>query len=131
MSGLFLFSTSLPFNPSAQTKQSGWDNFFQSNLTPFFFIETLADLEKQFKSGKSPEDVVGDIALKTPDRDAYPNAHHQHLVEAELYGLDPSGGWTRHLGRQEVRHLGRTKGNCIFPITGRGGVSALANMRLS
>jgi len=64
------------------------DNFFQSNLTPLFFIETLADLEKQVKSGKRPEDVVGDIALKTPDRGAHPNAHHLRLVEAELYGME-------------------------------------------
>ena len=64
------------------------DNFFQTNLTPLFFIETLADLEKQTKSGKKPEDVVGDIALKAPDRGAHPNAHHQRLVEAELFGVD-------------------------------------------
>ena len=74
---------------SLSTDEAVWlDNFFQSNLTPLFFIETLADLEKQFKSGKNPEDVVGDIALKTPDRGAHPNAHHRRLAEAELYGLD-------------------------------------------
>jgi hypothetical protein len=64
------------------------DNFFQSNVTPLFFIETLADLEKQVKRGKTPEEIVGDIALKTPDRGAYPNAHHRRLVEAELFGVD-------------------------------------------
>jgi hypothetical protein len=74
---------------SLSTDEAVWlDNFFQSNLTPLFFIETLADLEKQIKSGKSPEDVVGDIALKAPDRGAHPNAHHRRLIEAELYGLD-------------------------------------------
>jgi len=74
---------------SFSTDEAVWlDNFFQSNLTPLFFIETLADLEKKIKGGKSPEDVVGDIALKAPDRGAHPNAHHWRLVEAELYGLD-------------------------------------------
>ena len=74
---------------SLSADEAVWlDNFFQSNLTPLFFIETLADLEKQMKSGKSPEDVVGDIALKAPDRGAHPNAHHRRLVETELYGLD-------------------------------------------
>lgn len=74
---------------SLSTDEAVWlDNFFQSNLTPLFFIETLADLEKQIKSGERPEDVVGDIALKTPDRGAHPNAHHRRLLEAELYGLD-------------------------------------------
>jgi hypothetical protein len=74
---------------SLSTDEAVWlDNFFQSNITPLFFIETLADLEKQIKRGKKPEDVVGDIALKTPDRGAHPNAHHRRLLEAELYGLD-------------------------------------------
>jgi hypothetical protein len=74
---------------SLSTDEAVWlDNFFQSNLTPLFFIETLADLEKHVRNGKRPEDVVGDIALKTPDRGAHPNAHHRRLVEAELYGVD-------------------------------------------
>jgi hypothetical protein len=74
---------------SLSADEAVWlDNFFQTNITPLFFIETLADLQKQVKNGKTSEDVVGDIALKTPDRGAQPNAHHRRLVEAELYGLD-------------------------------------------
>jgi hypothetical protein len=74
---------------SFSTDEAVWlDNFFQSNLTPLFFIETLGDLEKEVKGGKKPEDIVGDIALKAPDRGAHPNAHHRRLVEAELFGLD-------------------------------------------
>ncbi|HEY0702968.1 MAG TPA: hypothetical protein VGD60_09400 [Candidatus Acidoferrales bacterium] len=74
---------------SLSADEAVWlDNFFQSNLTPLFFIETLADLEKQVRKGKKSEDVVGDIALKTPDREAYPNAHHHRLGLAELFGWD-------------------------------------------
>jgi hypothetical protein len=66
------------------------DNFFQSNITPLFFIETLADLEKEKKvsGGRASEDVVRDIALKAPDIQANPNAHHLRLLESELFGLD-------------------------------------------
>ena len=35
---------------SLSTDEAVWlDNFFQSNITPLFFIETLADLEKEIK----------------------------------------------------------------------------------
>jgi hypothetical protein len=35
-----------------------------SNITPLFYIETLADLEKEVRAGKTPEQVVGEIAFK-------------------------------------------------------------------
>ncbi len=35
-----------------------------SNITPLFFVECLADLEKQIKS--TPEQLVGSLALRTP-----------------------------------------------------------------
>src|SRR5580700_8891139 len=63
------------------------DNFFNSNITPLFFIETLADLEKEVSGGRPPEEVVRDSALKAPDMQANPNAHHLWLIEGELYGL--------------------------------------------
>jgi hypothetical protein len=64
------------------------DNFFTSNITPLFFMETLADLEKEVRGGRTPEDVVGDLALKTPDLHSNPNAHHLRLMESELRGWD-------------------------------------------
>ena len=43
--------------------ESMWlENFFISNITPLFFMETLTDLEKEVRSGRTPEDVVGKIA---------------------------------------------------------------------
>ena len=50
-----------PLNPD----EAHWlDSFFMSNITPLFYIETLADLEKEVRAGKTPEQVVGEIAFK-------------------------------------------------------------------
>jgi hypothetical protein len=68
--------------------ESVWlENFFLTNITPLFYIETLADLEKQVRSGRTPEEVVGSIARKTPDMSSYPNVHHTTLLAAELRGV--------------------------------------------
>lgn len=61
------------------------DNFYISNITPLFFIETLADLEKEIKQGRTPEEVVGNLAYKTPDMNSKPNAHHVTLLDGELF----------------------------------------------
>jgi hypothetical protein len=61
--------------------------YFLSNVTPLFYVETLADLEKAVAEGRRPEDVVAALADKTPS-DAYPNVHHRTLIEAELHGQD-------------------------------------------
>ncbi len=62
------------------------DTFFLSNITPLFFIETLADLEKQVRKGRTPEEVVGSLAYKAPDMGSKVNAHHTGLLAAELFG---------------------------------------------
>jgi hypothetical protein len=62
------------------------DNFFLSNITPLFFIETLADLEKEIRAGRTPEQVVGSIAYKTPDQSSKCNIHHASLLAGELSG---------------------------------------------
>ncbi len=62
------------------------DNFFLTNITPLFFIETLADLEKEVHSGRTPEEVVGNLAYKTPDMQSRPNVHHATLLAGELSG---------------------------------------------
>lgn len=77
------------------------DNFFMTNITPLFFIETLADLEKEVRKGKTPEQVVGEIAYKTPDMSPRSNVHHMALAWGELLGK----------GKIEMRG---------FPILGRG-----------
>jgi hypothetical protein len=64
------------------------DNFFLCNLTPLFFIEVLGDLEKQVRAGRTPEQVVGSLAYRTPDASCRPNVHHMTLLAAELTGAD-------------------------------------------
>jgi hypothetical protein len=61
------------------------DTFYLPNITPLFFVETLADLEKEVAEGRTPEQVVGHLAEKTPLRGA-PNAHHASLCLANLLG---------------------------------------------
>lgn len=64
------------------------DCFYLCNITPLFFVETLADLEKQVRGNRSPEHVVGSLAYKTPEMSARPNVHHATLIEGELRGLE-------------------------------------------
>lgn len=59
--------------------------FFSANIVPLFYVETLADLEKDLGSGRSAEGLVGMLAAKTPT-DAYPNVHHRALVIGDLLG---------------------------------------------
>lgn len=63
------------------------DQFYLTNITPVFFVETLADLEKEIRSGRKPEEIVGSLAIKTPDFSSKPNADYKHLLEGELWGL--------------------------------------------
>ncbi len=64
-----------------------FDAFFIANVVPLFYVETLADLEKEMKRGKDPEDLVGMLATKTPSA-AYPNVFHRQLVLGELAGQE-------------------------------------------
>ena len=62
------------------------DQFFLSNITPLFFMETLADLEKEMRKGRRPEAVVGSLAEKTPDMQSTASVHHSRLLNGELFG---------------------------------------------
>lgn len=69
--------------------ESNWlDNFYYSIITPLFFMETLADLEKEVGRGRTPEDVVGGLAYKTPDMSATACAHHRSILGSTLMGQD-------------------------------------------
>jgi hypothetical protein len=40
--------------------ESAWlDNFYRTNITPLFYVETLADLEKRSPANRTPEDEPG------------------------------------------------------------------------
>jgi len=72
------------------------DNFYMSTITPLFFDECLADLEKAMRSKSTPEQLVGSLANRTPDVQGNPNAHHLNILQAELSRqLD----FTRIMGR--------------------------------
>jgi len=60
------------------------DNFYMSNITPLFFVECLADLEKAIKSRSMPEQLVGSLATRTPEAQACANIHHQTILQGEL-----------------------------------------------
>jgi hypothetical protein len=53
------------------------DNFYMSNITPLFYVECLADLERKMVRMKStPEQLVGSLAERTPDSQASANVYH-------------------------------------------------------
>jgi hypothetical protein len=61
-------------------------HFYRINLTPIFYVETLADLEKQVADGRTPEHVVGSIAYRTAGMTADANVHHLRICLTELLG---------------------------------------------
>lgn len=69
--------------------ETNWlDNFFYTVITPLFYAETLADLEKEVSRGRTPEQVVGSLAIKTPDLQSTACAHHRKLLGGVFYGED-------------------------------------------
>jgi hypothetical protein len=63
------------------------ETHYLSNITPLFFVETLADLQKTAaKRRQTPEQVVRNLAEKTPPG-ASPNVHHTTLCRGELLGF--------------------------------------------
>jgi hypothetical protein len=65
-----------------------FDHFFHPVICPLFFVETLADLEKAVRQGRTPEQEVGIIADKVPETSGFPNLHHTHLGIANLIGRE-------------------------------------------
>jgi hypothetical protein len=61
------------------------ETFYLTNITPLFFVETLADLKKKVARGRTPEQVVGNLAYKTPPS-GKPNVHHKELCIANFLG---------------------------------------------
>ncbi|MBX8620481.1 hypothetical protein K4754_00425 [Pseudomonas glycinae] len=85
MGPITLFDKS--FLQALSTDESVWfDNFFYPVIAPLFFIETLADLWKTPKAGKSAEDEVGIIAAKTPQMNGGPCYFHHDLCIQDLLG---------------------------------------------
>src|SRR5580704_1418456 len=75
------------FLQSLTVDESTWfDQYFIPVITPLFFVETLADLEKNVGPERSAEDEVRAIADKTPEMSGAPQVHHRTLCISELCG---------------------------------------------
>ncbi len=64
-----------------------FDNFFLTNISPVFYIETLADLAKDVQN-RTSEREVQIIAEKTPQQNGSPNMFHGQLCLGSLLGKD-------------------------------------------
>ena len=85
MEPMLIFDKS--FLESLNPDEAVWlDNFFATCVTPLFFIETLADLEKEVRRGRTPEQVVGSLAYKTPDMKSHGRPFHTWMLLSELRG---------------------------------------------
>jgi len=85
MGPIVLFDKS--FLQSLSVDESVWfDHFFLSNICPLFYVETLADLQKNVKEGRTVEQEVAIIASKFPEMSGWPCAHHVALCTANLAG---------------------------------------------
>lgn len=96
MAAYLIFDKS--FLESLTADEAIWlDNYFTNNITPLFYVETLADLNKSSKKGKierSPEQLVSELASKTPTMHAVPGIHHLRLVLGDMLGREVS--WAHH-----------------------------------
>lgn len=79
------------FLQSLNLDEAVWfDQFFMANISPLFYIETLADLDKETSRGKTAEQVVGNIAEKAPQLHGVPNIFHRELLLTNLMGYPVS-----------------------------------------
>ena len=89
MGPITLFDKS--FLQSLSVDESVWfDHFFLANVCPLFYGETLADLDKTVRTGRTPEQEVGIIADKFPEMHGLPCVYHRTLCTAELSGYTVS-----------------------------------------
>ena len=93
-----------------------FDNFFLSNIAPLFFVETLADLEKAVREGRTPEQEVGIIASKTPELHSSPSFFHGELCISNLMGSNcPMDGRIVRAGGRPVKDSG--KNGIVYDIS--------------
>lgn len=110
MGPMTLFDKS--FLQSLTLDESVWfAHFFSPVVCPLFYVETLADLEKAVRRGRTPEEEVRIIADRFPEISAYPCTHHSELVTASLLG------WPLEMDGRPHRSGGR-----IVQLDGKAGV---------
>lgn len=62
------------------------DQLFMCVVCPLFFVETMTNIAKEFKNGRSAEDVVASLAERTPVTHSYMNTFHINIFLEELHG---------------------------------------------
>jgi len=97
------------FLQALSTDEAVWfDNFFYPVVAPLFYIETLADLYKKPRHGKTPEEEVGIIAAKTPQLHGGPCYFHMELCVQDLLGNPvPMTGQIPMAGMRQVVRDGK------------------------
>ena len=86
-----------------------FDHFFYSNICPSLFVETLADLDKVVREGRTPEEEVSIIADKTPEMHGNVNAFYGELCIGDLLGHPTTmSGQMVIPGGRPVRHRGQS-----------------------
>lgn len=107
MGPITLFDKS--FIQSLSTDESVWfDNFFYPVISPLFYIETLADLWKKPRSGKTAEEEVAIIAVKTPQMSGGPCYFHHALCMQDLMGNHvPMNGQIPIAGMRQIERNGK------------------------
>ncbi|MCX6596302.1 MAG: hypothetical protein NTV70_08040 [Acidobacteria bacterium] len=81
-----------------------FDHFFYSVVCPMFYVETLADLAKRVRPGRTPEDEVRIIARRFPEMHGTPCPHYVDLCTLNLMGQAiPMTGQVPMLGGRLVK----------------------------
>jgi hypothetical protein len=64
-----------------------FDHFFNAVVCPLFYLETLADLAKTPRAGRTGEQEVASIARKAPEKHGTPCIFHSELWLGNLLGF--------------------------------------------
>lgn len=93
------------------------DSLYTTNITPLYYVETLADLEKKGRSAKdgqpatTPEEEVGKLASKTPKLHEVTNVFHESMIYNELcHGVTPAGDTRPFPAHGKLVQSGEEKG---------------------
>jgi len=110
MGPITLFDKS--FLQALSAEESVWfDNFFYPVICPIFFVETMADLWKKPRPGKTAEEEVGIIANKCPEMQGTPCYFHEELCLGDLTGSHvPMDGRIPRAGIRQVVRNGKVAG---------------------
>ncbi len=108
MGPIALFDKS--FVQSLSVDESVWsDHFFMAVVCPIFFVETLADLAKTPRAGRTAESEVRIIAAKFPEVQGCPCVDYLELSTANMLGHGlPLDGRIPRPGGRAVSGGGRT-----------------------